>query len=273
MLFHITSKYIYSWLQSQSAVKEESITDWLLFNISQQTDMVYYKTFTRNEEAFNGSDWEWWIIADGNFGIKAYRFLVQAKKIKSKADNYPLLSYSNRNGMQIDLLIKSAENKNAMPLYAYYSCCKPDINNQITNIDYISEDLLKWCQDCLNGCFLASAFAVKNYVFNKPKRIIYDNKLIDRSFGLSLLDSLFISENKSVCKICENLNEHFIHSYKLNNNTENDRGIIYPLKDIPSYVKVLIERRDNLDWYENEFHSDIKNLSGVAIIDARENCD
>lgn len=175
--------------------------------------------------------------------------------------------------MQIDLLIKSAENKNAMPLYAYYSCCKPDIDNQITNIDYISEDLLKWCQDCLNGCFLASAFAVKNYVFNKPKRTIYDNKLIDRSFGLSLLDSLFRSESKSVCKICENLNEHFIHSSKLNNNTENDRGIIYQLKDIPSYVKVLIERRDNLDWYENEFHRDIKNLSGIAIIDVRENCD
>lgn len=84
MLFHITSEYIHRWLKSQSAVKEESITDWLLFNISQQTDMVYYKTFTRNEEAFNGSDWEWWIIADGNFGIQAYRFLVQAKKLNQK---------------------------------------------------------------------------------------------------------------------------------------------------------------------------------------------
>ena len=56
MIFHDASRYCYDWLKAQSFVKEESLTDWLLYYISNHNSNVYYKAFTRNEEASNGSD-------------------------------------------------------------------------------------------------------------------------------------------------------------------------------------------------------------------------
>lgn len=271
LLFHNTSEYIYKWLQQQPFVKEESLTDWLLYNISQKTDKVYYKTFTRHEEAFNGTDWEWWIIANEYSTMRAYRFLVQAKKLKSKDDNYPLLSYGNRNGLQVDLLIKAAIERRAMPLYAYYSGCKPNINNQVNNIDYINRNLLEWCKNCINGCFLTSAFEIPKCLFNIPRRVIYENELIDSSFGLSLLDSIFIKQNNSEYRIYDILNNHFNSNLKPHSVSNNGYGFLYDKNEIPVYVKKLIEyNKENLDWYEKEFDSSFTNLSGIAVIDTRE---
>ena len=119
MLFHDVSKYIYDWMKRQQHVKEESLTDWLLYNISQQCNFIYYQAFSRHEESKNGSDWEWWILTSDNSEkreFNAYRFLVQAKKLlPNNNDNFPLISYGNKNGLQIDLLINFAKNRNALP--------------------------------------------------------------------------------------------------------------------------------------------------------------
>ena len=61
MVFHDASEYCYNWLKKQPFVKEESLTDWILYNVSEHNSNVYYKAFTRNEESKNGVDWEWWI--------------------------------------------------------------------------------------------------------------------------------------------------------------------------------------------------------------------
>ena len=120
-VFHHTSKKCHDWLQAQPQVREESLTDWLLYNVSQSTDRFYYKTFNKHEESINGSDWEWWVVFGGPYGnIRAFRFLVQAKKLKKK-NNYQLICYGNRHGLQIDLLIEAARKRNAMPLYMFYS--------------------------------------------------------------------------------------------------------------------------------------------------------
>lgn len=46
---------------------------------------------------------------------------MQAKKLFNNKDNYPILSYGNKNGYQIDSLMDKAEIKNAFPLYMFYS--------------------------------------------------------------------------------------------------------------------------------------------------------
>ena len=56
MIFHSISEECYIWLQKQPNVKEESLTDWILYTTSQRIDKFYYKAFTRNEEAYNGAD-------------------------------------------------------------------------------------------------------------------------------------------------------------------------------------------------------------------------
>ena len=267
MLFHNTSEYCYNWLNSQPHVKEESLTDWLLFNISNATSRVIYKAFTRNEESYNGSDWEWWILTQSY----AYRLLIQAKKLNHHSDNYPLISYSNKNGMQIDLLIQEAKTRNALPLYAFYSCCQPDINEQCRNINYVPKSVLEWCSKCINGCFLTSAVALHKETFSNPRHNILEQKLIDSSFGLSILDIIWgISDDSD--NLLTSLNSHYKDNFD-KDNFHNISGIRHNYTNLPSYVKVLIEqnKQEDLSWLELEFKRDVENLSGVAIIDNRHN--
>ena len=269
-MFHETSTQCYEWLKNQPFVKEESITDWLLYNISRDNDKICYKAFSRNEEALNGSDWEWWFLTNTNSVTKAYRLLIQAKKLKPHEDNYPLIAYSNKNGLQIDLLIENALKRNALPLYAYYSCCTPDIKEQLINIDYIKPDLLKWCETCKNGCFLTSAFSLKEKVFNFPRKKIVEKNLINSSFGISIFDKLFYSIPIDSDNLFKMLNQHFLSfcTYK----QIPASGIEYNYNDLPQYVKTLIEKHptDDLSWYEKEFDFQLESLSGVVIIDIRK---
>ena len=268
MIFHDASQYCYDWLKAQPFVKEESLTDWLLYYISTYNRNVYYKTFTRNEEASNGSDWEWWILTDEYSTTKAYRMLIQAKKLKPNSiDNYPLVTYSNKNGSQIDLLIAEAKVRRALPLYAYYSCCSPNIIEQCKNIDYIPNVILKWCENCVNGCFLTSAFALYKNVFSNPRRKIVDQELIDASFGLSLLDFMW-GKSGEMSSLLFGFNNHFKDS---SNDRNNWSGILHNYKDLPVYVKTFIERReDDLSWLDIEFRREIGNLAGIVIIDNRK---
>lgn len=263
MIFHSASQYCYNWLESQPCVKEESITDWLLYYISTQSDKIVYKAFNRKEEAFNGSDWEWWILTD----TYAFRFLIQAKKLKENADNYPNLSYNNRRGMQIDLLINSAFEKSAMPFYAFYSCQKPELEKQIKNISYIDESVLKWCKPCINGCFLSSAFWIKEKVLDAPKKSIYAIELLNASFGISIFDYNTSISMEKVTDLLLNVDSYY------RNQIGNKKGNAHLLQELPNYVRVLIGNKNNkqqsLSWYESEFHNDLSSLSGVSIIDLR----
>ena len=263
MVLHDSSKYIYNWLKSQPFVKEESITDWLLFFVSTHSDKIIYKTFSHNEEAFNGSDWEWWILTE----TYAFRFLIQAKKLKENADNYPNLSYNNRHGMQIDLLINSASQKGAMPFYAFYSCQKPEIEKQINNISYIDKSALEWCKPCINGCFLSSAHWIKEKILDAPRKRISEIELVNASFGISIFDFYTKKTIKEVTNILLNLNSYYRNQFN------NEKGIAHLFRDIPSYVRVLIENKNNnqqsLSWYESEFGYYLSSLSGISIIDLR----
>ncbi len=265
MIFHETSKYCHDWINKQPHVKEESITDWLLFNISNASPNVIYKAFTRNEEAYNGSDWEWWILTQSY----AYRLLIQAKKLNAVGDNYPLVTYSNKNGMQIDLLIREAKIRNALPLYAFYSCCHPDINKQCRNIQYLPQSLLVWCRNCINGCYLTSAIELHKDIFGSPRRNVQAQNLIDSSFGISILDMLW-NNNDDADNLLTCLNSHYKDNFD-KDKLHNISGIRHNYTNLPSYVKFLLERnkQDDLPWLESEFKRDVRNLSGVAIIDIR----
>ncbi len=271
MIFHEASKYCYDWIKDQPHVKEESITDWLLYHISKNDSNVYYHSFSRNEESFNGADWEWWILTNDIYSDIAYRFLIQAKKLKPKRDNYPLIAYSNKNGLQIDLLINRAKEKRAMPMYAYYSTYKPDINKQCSQINYIPNELLLWCKSCENGCFLTSAYELKHTVFDCAQRNLTEEELINSAFGLSILD-YNINSKMGILDFLKLINNHAIsinERYEKSNSSLKE-GITHRNDEIPQYVKILIEKRhDNIDWLESEFYRHTRGLSGVAVIDMR----
>lgn len=284
MIFHEISRECYKWLKIQPNVKEESLTDWLLYQAYIKSKRVYYHAFTRNEEANTGADWEWWILTEERYGLSAYRLLVQAKKLKKKRDNYSSITYGNRNGMQIDLLLSDAVKRQALPLYAYYIDSHPDIKEQFNNFSFINKDIIKWCENCTNGVYLSPALTVRKRVIEQPKRRITHKELINNSLGLSLFDLLFreTPEDKTISlSLLDFLNKHFLDLYRENMSIDNNgnfryrnenRGFKYSREQFPNYLNSLLQSQgQTMDWFESEFHREFEGLSGVAIIDTRKN--
>ena len=270
VVFHDSSRKIYDWLNKQPNVKEESLTDWLLYDTSEHCSNLYYQEFTRRKEANNGADWEWWILTP-KYGkeYNAYRFLVQAKKLLADSgDNYPLLSYGNKNGYQIDLLMKTAKYKNAFPLYLYYSTAPVDIEKQIDEFRYIDSSVIDWCDNCENGCYLSPALKVYEELYKYPRHKLQDTDIINKALKLSLLDLLFREDIESVL---DQFNREYILSNRekiLNNFYQGVYGIKHSGIGIPDYLKMFVDRRGkNIGWLQTEMRID--DIDGIAVLDFR----
>lgn len=280
-MFHVCSNYVFNWISRQGHVKEESLTDWILYDISQQCDYVHYQAFSRHEEAQNGSDWEWWILTTDKRkrdGFNAYRFLVQAKKLfPDGRDNYSLISYANKYGTQVDLLIDSAQRRNALPMYMFYSTGKPDTLEQIKNVNYIDSYAHEWCENCINGCYVSLAKVVYDLLFNMPRTKIIDSKLLNYSFKFSILDLVFEKSGEEISLIMDRFNKDLImkkiiHTKDIYNMSNMGvKGIKHDEKSIPDYLKLFIQtmssRDADLGWIENEMK--INDISGLGVVDLR----
>ncbi|CUP36675.1 hypothetical protein EAI89_22555 [Eubacterium sp. am_0171] len=275
LVFHQCSAFIYEWLLKQAHVKEESLTDWLLYDISSSNLNIYYKAFSRHEESTSGVDWEWWILtADPYYKDKynGYRFLVQAKKLwPNNQDNYSLLSYGNKNGFQIDLLLNEARYRNAYPLYMFYTTTQPDITEQIKNIQFIKEETLRWCDGFNNGCFLSDAGSISEILFNLPRHKIFDIEILNHSLKLSLLDKLFQDLSKSG-HLLNKFNQRLIKLGGMDSQYKDGvYGIKHSGRGIPNYLKIFVERQgQDLSWLEREMKYEMGEIGGLAVIDLRE---
>lgn len=271
-LFHVASKFTYDWLLNQPHVKEESLTDWLLYYLSENNKRILYLAFSRNEESTIGADWEWWILLDDNTckNYSAYRFLVQAKKLKKDADNYPLFSYSNRNGLQMDLLLESAKYRHALPLYMHYSTAWANYNQQIKAFP-TCKNLLEKCKECDNGCFLSPAILVKDIIFDAPRTKIDEHKLVNSAIGLSVFD--YVIEHEYVYEWLKDINLFYkkMHCDEENQYSRNGiDGIRHYSDGIPGYINSIVRYpNEGLDWIESEFRREFEDLSGISIIDLR----
>ena len=281
MLFHEISGKIYVWLKKQPNVKEESITDWLLFELSEKHKRIKYFAFTRNEESVIGADWDWWILTDTN----AYRFRVQTKKLRPDIDNWFLISYSNKHGTQIDLFHESAKRDSAYPLYMFYSSTMPNINEQFGAFQNdIFYEMIKWCTDCDCGGFLSPAENIYQVVFGHQKKIITDEFILNASLKLSSFD-YFLKCNSEKCinKYLELLNSKYI----ISKGCKRNYGFRYEYKKpwtntcsdktIPDWLDSLIRDNNSFEesqipkWFEIEFRRQLPDVLGFAILDLRKN--
>lgn len=285
MLFHDISAGILRWIVKQPNVKEESLTDRLLYEVSEGSERFIYKSFSRNEESFNGADWEWWVLTAEPI-FKAYRFLVQAKKLKMDGqDKYAQLCYANRNGMQIDLLIDNAIERRAMPLYLFYSSGESTIEVQHSNMEQDISNILEWCKTCDNGSYFTSVHTVREMLFNKERHFISSEYILSYSIKLSLLDLLMIGaeNNNNSDRQDEKTPDYFMGLVerlyirqgfsKCRNDysgSTSSSGIMYTSNEIPNYLRALIEQKNGIEkWFESEFSQQCRGLSGVAVLDLR----
>ena len=118
-VFNECSNDILNWLSKQPEVKEESMTDRFLFDISEKLPIVKYKQFTRMEEGRKtGADWEWWVLFPND---KSFCARVQAKKLKNDKDNYAGIAYTTNGMLQIERLLEDSNKNDFASLYAFYS--------------------------------------------------------------------------------------------------------------------------------------------------------
>lgn len=240
-VFHQGSKEIYNWYSAQPTVKEESLTDRLLFHVSTKRPEISYYAFNHHEEAQNGCDWDWWVLlpdAHGS-GSRAYHFFVQAKKL-TPGDNARRLAYTNVYGKQADLLIETAGARRAFPFYMFYSLAKADLHTQIANNRYWSAEEMRKHRRLKNGCYLADACSVYPFTV-RTHQPIAQTALLNISFPLSLCDTLFELPIAQTRDMLEAFNMQWMNSDLFDHRSSDDRysldyGIRFLGASIPSYV-------------------------------------
>lgn len=250
--FGASAAYIERWLKSQQGVKEESLTDWLLYDIDVRRPEVTYKAFTRQEEARQtGADWEWWFV----FSDGAVRLRVQAKKLKISHDNYPGLAHTNKYGLQIDKLIADAAAVNAFPLYAFYS----------TN-------------SSKSKCFLGTPFRCGVYIAGAS---MVEQTLLSHKRYVRETDAIAIS-TPLPCLVCCPLTHgtsgksgllNFLDRYFVENQ-DNDAIDHIPgnYESPPPFVSSLLGQDGTIpDWWESEYHREIADINAILVTDLRVN--
>lgn len=248
-----SSSYIRRWLTRQPGVKEESLTDWLLYNVSERLPFVQYVAFSHHQEAREtGADWEWWILFHDHY----FRLRVQAKKVSATNDNYPELARTNRHGLQIKKLLDDASTANAIPLYALYSA-------------QTGHSMCEWRSRHRDGVFLAGASRLfTDFNLDGPRRRISSSDLLSRSNPFSCF---------ACCPLIgwtgRTMYRFFEHYYASEIRPEGEerslpRGVH---TELPAYVSSLAQHaREGIpDWWETEFRSSLQDFNAILIYDRR----
>jgi len=233
-------------MEKKKNVKEESITDWLLYKLSSMDSRFYYKAFTRNEEAqTTGADWEWWVV----FHNVCYRFRIQAKKMNDESKTKQSLGY--KKGKQLQFLLRDAQNHNALPMYVLYS----------KNPNFITK-----CNSRITdeGAFICSANFIKdNYLLRVKPKTLFD-KVANASLPLScLINCPLVTNEKDL--------ESFISEYHLVGSQDSQlRNKVgrYKIENIPNYLGMFL-RSDSGEIDESQFE-ELKELKAILISDFRK---
>jgi len=250
--FRASAAYIHKWVTSQPEVKEESLTDWLLYDVDIRRPDVIYKAFSRHEEAREtGADWEWWFV----FIEGAVRLRVQAKKLHSTKDNYPGLAHTNKYGLQIDKLIADATIVNAFPVYAFYSsstsASKCPLDDSIPS-----------------GVHVAGAAMVEQALLS-ARRHVSEGDAIALSTPLPCLMCCPLSSNTmSVSTLLRYLRRYLA----TDQGDEVSNHMPGHYESLPPFVSSLLEQEGKIpDWWESEFAREITGVKGILITDLRAN--
>ncbi len=251
--FHECSNDILNWLSKQPEVKEESMTDRFLFEISEKLPyIVKYKQFNRIEEGRKtGADWEWWILLPNN---QAFCSRVQAKKLKSDKDNYAGIAYTTNGILQIERLIDDCTKENFASLYAFYttesskySMCGGKMNDK-------------------EGVFLSDALQLREEIINKPRSSYLAKDILKYSNPISCLFCCPLSHENNMDDFYQYFRQYFprIYSKRANENSDKPQGFVTIPERILNFINGELEK----PW-EIQYESSIQNVNALLVIDLR----
>src|SRR5690554_5240427 len=221
--FRNNSDYIYKWFESKRNVKEESFTDWMLFNLSQNLPNFNYREYSRHEEnATSGADFDFWLVENSNYLV----FRIQAKKLKRTGNHYNPITYPDQTSNQINLLISSS----ILPIRPFYLLYNNDTYNSR-------------CDRHNTGTLLASAQEIQNTLLTGGNTHITRQQLTNLSIPLECLFCCPLSSHlgNKLQGISEVIRQYFP--------TTDING--YQSDGLPDFVKdVLNKEISNEQWAE-----------------------
>lgn len=240
--FRNNSDYIYNWFESKRNVKEESFTDWMLYNLSQNLPNFNYREYTRHEEnVTSGADFDFWFVENSNYLV----FRIQAKKLKRTGNHYNTITYPNQTSDQINLLISSS-NLPIRPFYLLY-------NNDTYNAR---------CDRHQTGTLLASAQEIQNTLLTVDNTNITRQQLTNLSIPLECLFCCPLSSHHDnrLQGIADVIREYFprtnIESYQTNG--------------LPDFVKDALNKEiSNEQWTEMYGQRNENKVRYIAVIDLK----
>jgi hypothetical protein len=251
-VFNDCSNDILNWLTKQPEVKEESMTDRFLFDISEKLPIVKYKQFTRMEEGRKtGADWEWWFLFPND---KAFCARVQAKKLKNDKDNYAGIAYTTNGMLQIERLLDDSSKNDYASLYAFYSTES-------------SKHTLCGGRKGNEGVFISDAEHLKNEIIDKPRAKHLAQDILKYSNPISCLFCCHMTERLTYDGLKEHLRRYFPTLYDNKINSKNDNNTIGFVK-IPNRITQFLNKESD-SWWENEFRQSIENVNAILVIDLR----
>jgi len=212
------SEEVKGFLQNVPDVKEESITDYLVWKWGELDDKFNYiniKTFTRKEEnLITGADFEieLWIVG------RTFHFplVFQAKKAVKPFDSYASkLNYPKNTQAQLKKLLSYSLSKRRLPFYVFYSI--PDSDTQV---------MCAMNQAQGSGVFMMDAFTAKEFADGRRGYRISKNKIL-------------AATNPFHCMFCCPLicdGEYFNHYF---GRIAEYLGTVVD-QDIPNYVSLLL---------------------------------
>lgn len=252
---------VFAWLQRQSSVGEESLTDWLLYKLSDHLAWVRYVKFTRHEESWSsGADWEWWFLGDGEcLGMR-----IQAKKTRGHPDVYPLLAYSNRRGLQIERLLEGARQGNLLPLYAFYDAPTP-----MPSVPCPATSHTRSC-----GVFIASGRHVYDEYIARGRQPVNADSLLATSNPLTCLfccaQSIDSAGPSYYNKVTAYVDRICTGSVRQDDDTAHI-GRTGVHEEPPAYVRALMEAPAQADvgWIQGEFGRSLQEVNAIVAFDLR----
>ncbi len=258
---HIRESSLYArrWMNRHPSVQGQSITDWLLYDMSERTERMYCGTLDKDEAVREtGADWEWWFV----FDYYALKLRVHAKKMDHGGDNYGSVAYANRLGLPTETFLAQSITENFVPLYAFYIAHTNDTMCSKRKTD--------------EGVYLAGA------------RTLYDRFAADVEQPVSDTDILRVTVPLSClicCPLCTDQNDGFVdflHAYftkDAERRVEDDEGLARDdrlnvrgmHRQLPEHVSSFLKHAQDgvpQSWAE-EFSGHVEHVNALVVYDAR----
>ena len=257
-IFQDCSSDIRHWLAKQPEVKEESMTDRFLFDISEKLSIVRYKQFSRMEEGRKtGADWEWWFLfRDRN----SFCARVQAKKLKTNEDNYAGIAYPHpaKEMLQIDKLISDSYKNNFAPMYVFYS----SESSRYT--------LCRGRKGDDEGVFISDAVHLRDEIISKPRKRYLAQNVLQYANPISCLFCCPLADGLTYEGLKKYFSEYFptIYYGRINTKIETDNFIPQGFVKTPDRILQFMNKESDT-WWEKEHWRSVENTNALLVIDLR----